>query len=368
MPRPPFKKRRSEPKSGEIDKVEFGRACILVNGIIEEKPRSRIPLETSAIVPDPAEAENDLYALNMLQLHRGRPLEQLTVQIPMEYLHDHLPPDVRSKIGIPICGSPYIFNCPEGDFFRRIRKYYRRWQDFWDTFRTSEYVFWPIEAEKGYFVTAIFHMQKGLMDDPNFDPDEDPNADIPQVQNPLFNIVHGWSVVDAQRGATAEIRVTRVKERIRCIFAAEGITFGPLSYKDQQVEGDERRSMPWVPPPSAGEDWSSGIRSFALVRQMIQRILDFYCTEIGYEEWFFVEPTCGWLNVDQVRHEMMGICAMNVLDDMDWNARLAVEGIEHIVLVKGVDEFRAALLAPDDTEKHAYVPTSDAGGFPRRVP
>ncbi|KAI1748430.1 hypothetical protein F4782DRAFT_357697 [Xylaria castorea] len=367
MPRAKFRKPRHVSNRGEIDNVEFGRGTILVNGMIEPKPLSKTPLETSANVPDPAGAENDLYALNSLQLHRDRPLELLTVQIPIEYLRDTLPPGARSKIGTPFCGSPYIFNCPEENVSRRIRKYYGRWQDFWDDFRTSEYVLWPIEVANGYFVTAIFHMQKGLVDDPNFDPDDDLNADIPQVQNPLFNIVGGWSVVDPQRGATAQRRVTRVKDRIERIFAAEGIAFAPLSYKDQLVGEDERRSVPWVPPLSAGDDWSSGIRSFALVRQLIQRVLDFYCTEIGYQESFFVEPTCGWLNVDQVRHEMMGVCAMNALEDMDWNARLAIECIEEINREGVIGPFKTDLLEPDNTDKHAYVPTSDAGGFPRRV-
>ncbi|KAI8946695.1 hypothetical protein F4801DRAFT_596248 [Xylaria longipes] len=368
MPRKPHRQRPYESLHGETDRVEFGRASVLANGMIGVKPKKRTDLEKSAAIPNPAEAESDLYALNSLQLHRSQPLEQLSVQIPIEYLHDNLPPGARRRIGIPICGSPYIFSCPDEHVLRRIRKYYRRWQGFWDTFRDSEYVFWPIEAERGYFVTAIFHMDKGLVDDPNFDPDEDPNADIPRVQNPLFNIVHAWSVVDPQRGPTARKRVTRVRDRIERIFAAEGITFGPLSYMDQQVENGERRAMPWVPPLTTSDDWSSGIRLFALVRQLIQRVLDSYCTGTGHEEWFFAEPTCGWLNVDQVRHEMIGICAINTLEDMNWNARLAVECIEKITTVDFIGEFKAALLAPDNTGKHAYVPTSDAGGFPRRVP
>ncbi|KAI0188282.1 hypothetical protein EV127DRAFT_471283 [Xylaria flabelliformis] len=368
MARAKFRKTRRAPDQGEVDNVQFGRGSILVNGMIEPKPPNKTRLEKSNAVPNPSVAENDLYALNSLQLHRGRPLEQLTVQIPIDYLRDSLPPGAKNNIGIPFCATPYIFNCPDEDADRRIRKYYRKWKEFWDNFRTSEYVFWPIEAEDGYFVTAIFRMQKGQVDDPNFDPDADPNAEIPQVQSPLFNIVDGWSVVDAQRGDPARRRVDRVKDRIERIFAAEGITIDPLSYKDQQVGEDERRSLPWVPPPSDDDDWSSGIRSFALVRQLIQRVLDFYCSETGYQDSFFDAPTCGWLNVDQVRHEMMSICAVNALEDMDWNARLAVECIENIHVEGVIGPYRADVLEPDDTDKHAYVPASDVNNPLRRVP
>ena len=315
-------------------------------------------------MPSPEEAENDLYALNSLQLQRGWPLEPLSVQIPMEYLRDNLPPDAQKLLGIAICGSTYIFNCAEKNVDRRIGKMYRRWPEFWDTFRTSEYVFWPIETEKGYFVTAIFHMEKGLMDDPDFNLDYEISDDPPQVLNPNYTIVGGWSVVDPQRGVEGPNRRERVKDRIERIFAAEGIVFGPDSFMQHVGNNGERWSQPWVPPPNPDEDWSSGIRSFALVRQLIQRVLDTYCSQGRYEDDFFRKPTCGWINVDQVRYEMMGICAIHVIEDMGWNGRLAVECIQHITTVEGIPSFRAGLLAPYDNDKEAYIPESDINGNP----
>ncbi|KAI1426660.1 hypothetical protein F5Y12DRAFT_741950 [Xylaria sp. FL1777] len=364
MPRKPFRARPYQPNVGNPDVPVFSRGTILDNGLIGEKPPTRKSFETSIHVPDPAETENDLYALNSLQLRRGWPLEPLSVQIPIEYLHDNLPPGARKLVGIAMCGSTYVFNCREEDEDRRIRKMYRRWPGFWNIFRTSEYVFWPIEAEKGYFVTAIFHMEKGMMDDPDFDSDDDPDADIPQVPNPEFGIVGAWSVVDGQRGADGINRLLRVRRRIRRIFACEGIKFNAESFMEYRGDDGERWNEPWVPRPSPGEDWSSGIRSFALVRQLIQRVLDLYCHQMEYDDDFFHEPTCGWINVDQVRYEMMGICAINVIEDMDWNARLAVECIQRITTVEGYPSFQARFLAPYDNDKEAYIPESDISGFP----
>ncbi|KAI3320159.1 hypothetical protein HD806DRAFT_525090 [Xylariaceae sp. AK1471] len=360
MPRKPFKTRPFQASFGTVDAPVFGRGTILDNGLIGEKPPSRTLLEKSDSVPDPAETENDLYALNSLQMQRTWPLEQLSVQIPLEYLRDNLPPGLRNKIGIAMCASTYVFNCTEENVSRRIKKMYHKWQGFWDIFRNSEYVFWPIQAEKGYFVTAVFHLAKGVIDDPDFDPDEDPYTDIPQVENPRYNIVEGWSVVDAAQGnEIARHRVIRVKDRIQRILQAEGIIFNPDSYKGDNTSTEAQWGFPWVPPPANGDEaWSSGIRSFALVRQLIQRVLDFYCQEQGYQDSFFEDPTCGWLNVDQVRHEMMGICAMNVIEDMNWNARLSVEVIQHITTVEGIKPFSTALLAPDNSAKRAYVPGS----------
>ncbi|KAJ2977944.1 hypothetical protein NUW58_g7654 [Xylaria curta] len=238
---------------------------------------------------------------------------------------------------------------------------YNKWPSFWEFFRNFEYVFWPIETDRGYFVTAIFHMEKGMMDDPNVDPDEDLEADIPQVPDPRFGIVDAWSVIDPERGQAAQDRINQVKDRIQRIFTAEGIVFKVQSYKDQEVVGGVRRSCPWVPPPpNPEESWSSGVRSFDLIRQLMQRVLNMYCNQRGYSEAFFTEPTCGWINVDQVRYEMMSMCAINTLDDMNWNARLAVEGIREITTLD--PEFRTTLLAPNDADKHAYVPASDIAG------
>ncbi|KAI0528342.1 hypothetical protein GGR58DRAFT_509607 [Xylaria digitata] len=365
MPRRPFKTRPFQPRIGKPDAPVFSRGTILDNGLIGEKPQSRVPLEASKTVPDPAETENDLYALNSLQLRRGWPLEPLSVQIPMEYLRDNLPPGCREMVGIAMCGSTYIFNCDDEDLDRRIRKMYDKWQEFWDIFRTSEYVFWPIETKKGYFVIASFHMQKGFMDDPNFDSDGDPAADIPQVPNPQFGIVEAWSVVDGQRGPVGVDRVKRVKRRIRRIFAAEGIQINRQSFMRHRGNNGERWNQPWVPPHDDGEGWSSGIRSFAIVRQLLQRVLDIYCCQGDYKDDFFREPCCGWLNVDQVRHEMMGICAINVMEDMDWNARLAIECIQSITTVEGLPPFKAKFLAPYDNDKRAYIPETDVDGIPQ---
>ncbi|TGJ83613.1 hypothetical protein E0Z10_g5139 [Xylaria hypoxylon] len=364
MPRRPFKARPFQPLIGDLENPVFSRGTILDNGVIGAKPRSRTSLEASRTVPGPEETENDLYALNTLQLRRGWPLDSLSVQIPMEYLCDNLPPGCRERVGIATCGETYIFNCDDEDFDRRIRKVYRKWPEFWDIFRTSEYVFWPIQTERGYYVTASFHMERGQMDDPNFDSDGDLEADIPQVPNPQFSIVGAWSVVDGQRGAVGVERVNRVKRRIRRIFDGEGIQFYERSFMRHRGNNGERWNEPWVPPHSDDEDWSSGIRSFAIVRQLLQRVLDIYCYQAEYEDDFFREPCCGWLNVDQVRHEMMGICAINVMEDMDWNARLAVECIQRISSVRGFPPFDAGFLAPYNNDKRSYVPETDVDGVP----
>ncbi|KAI0413290.1 hypothetical protein F5X98DRAFT_378873 [Xylaria grammica] len=353
MARKPLRGLRPLPFLGQPERPVLSRATILDNGLIGKKNQNKRSLEGAREVPDPRATEDNLYALNTLQLRRGWPLEELSVQIPMEYLCDKLPPACQKMVGIARVGPLYVFNCDERDLERRIGKMFGTWREFWNVFRKTEFIFWPIEADKGYFVTAIFHMEKAMIDDPDFDPDADPDAAIPQVESRDFAIVGTWSVVDGQRGDAGQKRLRRVRERVELILAAHGIRFGEGSFMVHRGANGEEWNEPWVPPHDDDEAWSTGIRSFAIVRQMIQRVLDLYCYQGEYDDGLFREPCCGWINVDQVRYEMMGICAVNVMEDMKWNARLAVECIQEITCVEGLPPFKANLLAPYDNDKKA---------------
>ncbi|KAI0508698.1 hypothetical protein F5B22DRAFT_658990 [Xylaria bambusicola] len=353
--RRPFRAR--QPDAGTPADPIFGRATILDNGLIGEKPRSKTQLERSRHVPNPKDAELSIYTLNTLQLRRDQPLEALNVQQPIEYLRDNLPEDAKKLVGIARCGDYEIFDCEHHQLAERISQEYYLKPEFWETFRRSEYVFWPIEAERGYFVTAIFHMSN-----------DGDGLDRGWDRSISYNMtIDAWSIVDGQRGEDAQIRLNHVKKCIEDILELQGFGYGDDAFM-MQNEGGEHWNEPWVPPPTPGEEhWASGIRAFALVRQLMQRVLDTYCSKGEYSEDFFRKPTCGWLNVDQVRYEMMGICAMNTIMDMDWNARIAIECIERIDTVEGLEPFRTELLAADDDGKAAYIPEYEPDGNPIAV-
>ncbi|CAJ2502104.1 Uu.00g049570.m01.CDS01 [Anthostomella pinea] len=333
-----LKKRPFKPDVGVIDEPVFSRASVLDNGLIGEKPPSQNGLTRGNGFRPPKEAENNLYALNTLQLARERPLEALNVLQPLLYLQDRLPETVGDQISILTPGPVNVFGGSEANFERRQLRLYGTDLEFWNSIKGAQYVFWPIQAEKGHFVTAIFHSLRGDEADPNFDETtKHLGRRERRVRAREYSRVEAWSVVDPVRSDQARARVTRVRDRIQRIFASEGsITFAPGSYKD------------------------SGIRCFALVKQMMQRITDFFCREEGYQEGSYWDPdTSGWLNVDQVRYEMMGVCAINCIIDMDWKARLSVELIGDITTTPPVKKFDAKKLGPDDSRLKPYVPKSD---------
>ncbi|KAI5923571.1 hypothetical protein F4810DRAFT_720149 [Camillea tinctor] len=366
---PPRKRPRNQDASyGTVTSPVFSRASVLDNGLIGEKPANKRSLTQERGYPPPDEAAEDLYALNSLQLRRDRPIEPGSLIYPVFYLLDSLPRALKRRVRTWQPGIEEVFNCPQSDFQVNAGKEYWSTRTFWNAVKSSEYFIWPIQAEIGRYVTAIFHLRKGLVNDPNFDPDDseasnDGAKDVPQVMSDEYFIIDAWSVVDAVRSNEAIQRVNRVRNRLQQLFKPEGIVFRPGSYQKHKT-ATERWSLPWVPPQT--DDWSSGLRSFALIRQILQRIIDFYCTETAHNNSLFNEPTSGWLNVDQVRHEMMGYCAMNCIEDMDYNARIAIEAIDEINSIAGIRRIAARRLAPNNNNKSAWVPHSDKNGVPKK--
>jgi len=333
---------RGKPVGGTAEVPIYTRATILDNGLIGAKPANKTGIERNADIPDPTSTADDLYALNCLQLFREMPLEPMSVQIPMENVIDNLPKPLHLRVRIAPAGGTDVFGADVEGIDTVIKQTYENYDRLWNMFAACEYIFWPIEVATGHFVTAIFHLRQS-------------------------NVVESWSVVEPQRGEKGLKTVARVASVIQKMFAMKNIVVETDSYRDDShkdpEEGFRPWSLPWVPPADYGEDdsqvWHSGIRSFALVRQLIWRVLDKYCKKEEHDESFWTEPTCGWLNIDQVRHDMMGICAVNTIYNMKWYARLAVECIERISTVEGVETFEASALAPVEEGKFTYLPGAD---------
>ncbi|KAI0198114.1 hypothetical protein F4808DRAFT_463141 [Astrocystis sublimbata] len=346
---------------GDTDNVQYGRATVLVNGLMEPKPRSWVAFQRSADGVEPSAAEDSLYALNCLQFKRDSYLERYSVEIPTQALLKSLPQVCRNMIHIPDCCQRVFFELGEDILDQRIEDEWRGNELFWEPFLRAEYVFWPMQTSEGYFVTAIFHKRRGMIDDPDFDADANPDDSVPQIPGP-YNIIDAWSIVDTERGQGAQEREALVRDRLQQILSQDSIMFLANAYKDRPVilnGSPTRQGMPWVPQYNNDYGWSSGIRAFALIRQLVQRVLEYHIAEMEYSDDFFRESTCGWLNVDQVRHEMMGISAICAVNDMRWNARLSIECIKRLYTFEPEprDElFDADMLRPDDTHMRIHTP------------
>jgi hypothetical protein len=193
-------------------------------------------------------------------------------------------------------------------------------RNYWKRVRQHEYFIWPVLAGPEDWVTLV--MRLGGSD----------NSDTPDT------VTH-FAVVDPSCGSTAQQRVERVMQRVQELFAHGNIAFEPGALR-----------YIWVPPQSEDSAWESGIRAFQLVRQLLQRITDSVCTASFDADHFFDTPTSGWLNVDFIRHEMIGMVQEHCNSTLDYACRYALEPILEIRQKEG-GVFPPSCLAPIDDEK-----------------
>jgi hypothetical protein len=335
---------------GTVNNVILARTSVLCNGEMatykrgtSHHPSSR----TSSSLPGDLTTVNDhIYALNDLQYSRDTPIHCLGLHYSIVSIIRGLPESVINSIYvIPPTDSDDLFGTDHAASAAVIEKEYakvsfhpdheaepQRRRLLFEAIREREYVFWSInsEGDGDRWVTLIMHIEKSKYSN-------------------CFDRVSDFAIVDASRDPAAGVRVARVEARVRHIFALGDITFN---------ESALRRI--WVPPQEEDKGWESGLRSFQLVKQLLFRITDTHCKQLEYDDDHFFEATSGWLNVDFLRHEMIGLAAERCNDAVGWSCRYALEPIAGISDPdRSTDQFEAKCLQPVDDDKDAYIPDGD---------
>lgn len=243
----------------------------------------------NSLPSDLNEVSDHLYALNDLQQKRDQPVDPSSLRFALRSLFLSLPKQVQSQISIPSATqSDALFGDNDLTLFRSLlsRHYagepgqqagHEEQHSYWRKIRQREYFFWPVLADQRGWLTIIMRLESSC-------------------RSKEFDTVAAFAIVDSCSDPAAQRRITRVEQRIRELFACGNITF----------KSDAARKI-WVPPQPEDSAWESGIRSFQLIRQLFQRITDNFCTHTPpSDDHLFNVPTSGWLNVDFIRHEMIG--------------------------------------------------------------
>ena len=355
---------------------DWSRACVLDNGLINPKI-TRAGVDRKGI-PDPFAATENLYALNTLQQRQDSPCNDTILKYSLQAWMSYLPDEVYNNI--------YVGDVPgeEVDFSMSVKDAQfeanlpRRWphdHDMYTYMKQSPYFFWPINTGDNHYVTLIMVLgvngekaQKRVkaLEDPRRI--HDPTLEVPV---PWEEVVQ-WSIVDPKRGRLDAKgkeqnqdekdehlrRVQHVKKRVRRILKHGGIKW--LNDTEYMEAIDEPKfALPWVPPQS--DDWSSGLRSFALIKKQCEVVLDFHCAEEIWIEEFFWQSAGGYFNPHATRHEMMGLLATSCIRDMNWQARIAIEPVHLLDGINGQQGFPARLLRPT-AEVTEYTPQIELNG------
>ncbi|KAI0022492.1 hypothetical protein F4780DRAFT_788504 [Xylariomycetidae sp. FL0641] len=367
---PPLERRSTKrlpfvPDVGDINDVRWGRTSVLDNGLIwpREKTSSTLWADEEN-VNDPEVTQETIYAMNQLQLTRNEPPEPLTVQVAVEQLMNSLPVQVRSTVKLGLVGVSTIFGAPETEFMGRATKQYGGFDVFYNDLVAAKYFVWPIEAKEGEFVTAIFLMQEA--------PEREiPEPEIPEIEPPggihVTNrpTVRAWSIVDPVRDQPEREQLVRNRV-MRILQNIYNVVFPIGSYRERaNLAGIRLYGLPWVPPQErwapVSDTWSSGIRSYTLVKEIFRRITDMFCRDTPdhhIENVIFEMPTLGYLDVDWERHDMRNAATVACLDAMEYRARVCIEGIRELQIGHYLEEPRtdASELAPTPRGKYPFRP------------
>ena len=350
------------------DQIEWVRTD---NGIITPRPSGRVERRKKGI-PEAVEAADNLYALNTLQQRQNSPCNDSILKYSLESMMSYLPTEVFNNIYIgEVPGEEEDFSDSVSDatFEANLES---RWPEMCDMFnytKQSPYLFWPINAGGGNYVTLIMVLGRNdnkmserikLLADPR-------RIHSEELKKPVsWDEVVQWSVVDPKRGFfdvhgrehdqigkdQHTARVERVCARVRRILGRGGIKWIDETEYMQSLE-EPRCSFPWVPPQT--DDWSSGFRSFALIKKQCEAVLEHHCAEEVWKDDIFWQRASGWLSPHAIRHEMMGLLAIGCIRDMQWRARIAIEPVHELDGIENQSAFAARLLRPT-TEVTAYFP------------
>ncbi|KAI0593878.1 hypothetical protein F4775DRAFT_606959 [Biscogniauxia sp. FL1348] len=351
--------------SGTQNDPIWARTSVLCNGQIVYKVKAKTELEPRADPTDPRNkykpvkdtAEN-LHALNSLQLSRYNSLGGYEVTRPLLHVWECLPRQVKRRIGLggDTGWSQELFTSNRPDFKNLIVPQISKtihangqveYAELLQEIRSSQYFLWPIEALQGVWMGVILYLEKGSI----VNPAKAANPNNPKVPHRLrsksYNRIRGWDVVFPPRDPASLVLRDRVIRRLRRI----------LRHGDLRIRWQTERHI-WV--PEQPDNFSSGIRVFHALKEQMHRVTELFCREAGHRNWFWKRHS-GWLNIDEVRSEMQGRAAQKCIADLDYYARIAVEGVRPELGVKV--KVNAIDIRPRRKGKVAYAPGQNDGNF-----
>ncbi|KAI0535796.1 hypothetical protein GGR58DRAFT_503939 [Xylaria digitata] len=295
--------------------------------------------------------ERCLDSLNALQFTRTHYLTEGTLGVPLQFLHDSLPYMVQHDVNIfqpiaediwsiPFEPPPYDPDEPDPneEYMEDIMDRYQ------PAFPYRRYHFWPIDINRvldddepphwGLIVLHLAHKQ---------DEKDDPNEPNDPLVGP-YNYLDSYTIINPNHGDNAREIEHDVDHRLQYILPGIGI------------ECDV--NAPQLTPDGEVEEWSSGIRIFEMIRIWLDRLTELYCQNPhGHDGARFWASHPGWINLDAVRSNMIGMAATMVNRAMDSTTRIAIEPILDNAMQCDGETVETETMLPNRQEMGVFVPS-----------
>ncbi|KAK5631684.1 hypothetical protein RRF57_007398 [Xylaria bambusicola] len=319
-----------------------------------------------------------LNALQVLQLQRHQYLSWEALAIPLQYLHNSLPYMVQRDVNVLPPVQNDIWSYAVHGKYPSVRDDMDAFVEKYKKALTSRpYQFWPIDislphgVEPPHWILIVLHLARDKGED------VDPNTPDYELKGPL-NLVESYAVINPDHGNYARDMEDDVAAFLETL----------LPRFDVQVYPPGVRQNPWVPPryvtlsmllnkqlltkyqvllvnapqltpTDSKEYWSSGLRVFEMARIWFERITELYCQSPhrhNPEKFWASHP--GWINLDAVRSNMIGMAATLVNTAMNSTTRIAIEPILDNSM-KHVSDNRTVLtqtMLPTRTGQGSFIP------------
>ncbi|KAI1149788.1 hypothetical protein F4825DRAFT_35960 [Nemania diffusa] len=261
-------------------------------------------------------------ALSSLQLSRDAPISMTALDITLDHLWKCMPGEASRYLHINLPNGPALWGDNEAAktaMYAKMseKKYhlpisgkpdeteYRLYSDL----KKRPWIIWPLWVEDKWgsdYVTVIWHSQNTI-----------DNVD-------LFDQLVSYAIIDPrrspdpdgnQRHQPIEDRHVRLQARLAELWSRAGIDIKNVQELDVRCS------------PMPFDEATSGERCFAVVKGLINQIIDWFTSGMEYYNDSTITSMSQWVNPYQQRIEMTGICAWVLMATLDYNARISVEAI-----------------------------------------
>lgn len=308
-----------------IPPVTLSRGTILSTGTYEHQNflNALESVTDTPLVQDP-KVNLAISGLEKLQLTSDKGATWDVIDTALAFRHSNLPTAVQKQIYIPRSRDLSFFRDSAESTARAIARLDPQQnpdrkspeQQWWRQVGRHEYTLWPANENGDHMFVIILRMGqcKSHRDSDSKRSSYDKALDV--------GLAEGVRTTGTRRGggggggdmSSAEWHAQKrvLQKRIARVMLAAGFV----------IAAEMRFIDMWVPAQT--ERYECGLRSFFVIRQMMERTPNIYIMGRRYEELLW-SPLSGWFHPEQVRAEVAGDCQWSAIRGLDYKARIAVE-------------------------------------------
>ncbi|KAI0120685.1 hypothetical protein BJ170DRAFT_688514 [Xylariales sp. AK1849] len=287
--------------------------------------------------------------LEKLQLTSSEGASLAAIDTALAFTYSNLPAAVREQIFIPHSMGVQFFQESNDDFEKAIGRLNgsipenrnSAEQNWRRQVRAHRYTLWPVNerfGDENHMFVVVFRMGKSTPDQHGYD----------RVLE--IGLAEGSRMETSTLDWKKEKRI--IQRNLSDVMNATGFL----------IDETTRFIEMWVPLQQTGESTCS-MRSYFILRQLMERIPNFHLLESGHHESFW-DPLSGWFHPEQIRADIAGDCQWAAVRGLDYRGRIAIE------IVEDSAETPVTALLPSGIEPTVQHPGSwkpNPRGFPKKL-